>query len=43
MVCFDLSQMEEKCNVFGMKMLAVTGAVLQALQSCHAFWDDGTQ
>lgn len=33
----------EACNLAGIKMLAVIGAGLQALQSCHVPRDDGTQ
>lgn len=39
----DFSEPREACNLAGIKMLAVIGAGLQALQSCHVPWDDGTQ
>lgn len=39
----DFPEPREACNLAGIKMLTVTGAGLQALQSCHVPRDDGTQ
>lgn len=40
----DFPKPAEACNLAVIKMLAVTGAGLQAfLQSCHVPRDDGTQ
>lgn len=39
----DVLKPGEACYVASIKMLAVTGAGLQALQSCHVPRDDGTQ
>lgn len=39
----DFHKAREACNLVGIKMLAVTGTYLQALQSCHVPQDDGTQ